>query len=407
MKTPVLLAAVFGTSLTSLTQCEKMRTSDQSATTPAAPARADQTPAPVPDETLAAPQGDAADLIQQRLGRDGSVRLKDGDTFRLSRGIVLGDGQSLSGAAVLVPEFDLPVDAGLANAAILIRGRGVLVEGVEIRKPFVDGSYGIGVAVSPGSRNVAIRGVSVSGYSARYGILAVESSELEISGCEVRDFMMDAAADMIADSPAGICLKRCTNAIVSHNRIFRIEAGPAGRASISPLRPDYGPQKYQPDHIFVGQCQGVAIVGNVMETSGEGIDVLLSSSCTISGNVIRDIWFQGIKMLGVSSTAVSGNFLSDCYQGIGLATHGAFNAECENNAVTGNVILNTGSPGSFGVPAPGRVKFGTTAGIYLHDTARNNIIANNVIRNTAEAAIMTAPITGNVEANLLQGNSTP
>ena len=405
MKAELCFTLLLGVSLPALTQCRK---ADESPVAPEAVATeaADQASAPSSEGILSASPGDASALIAQHLARTGAVRLRDGDVFRLSRGIVLGNGQSLSGAAVLVPDFEHPVEHS-GNTAIQIQGRDIRVEGVEIRKPFVDGSYGIGVAVRPGSRNIAIRNVTISGYSARYGILAVESSELEISGCEVRDFMMNAAADMISDSPAGICLKRCTNAIVSNNRIFRIEAGPEGRESVSPLSPKYGRQGYQPDHLFIGQCVAVSVVGNVMETSGEGIDVLLSSNCTISGNVIRDIWFQGIKMLGVSSTTVDGNFISDCYQGVGLATHSKFNAECENNVISDNVILNTGSPGSFGVPGPGRVKFGTTAGIDLHDTSKNNIVANNLIRNTSAEAVLEVPISGNLAANLVEGNLVP
>ena len=351
-------------------------------------------------------QGDATPVIAAALQKFGTVRLMDGATFRLGSSVRLASGQGLVGNAILVPDFDHPVESGMANAAILIAGNDVRVEGLTIRKPFKDGSYGIGVAVS-GRKNITLRNLEITGYSARYGILAFESSELEISGCTVRDFMMNASSDMISDSPAGVCLKRCTNAIVSNNRVFRIEAGPQGRESVSPLSPNYGRQKYQPDHFYIGQCVAVSMVGNVMETSGEGIDVLLSSNCTISGNVIRDIWFQGVKMLGVSSTTVDGNFISDCYQGVGLATHSRFNAECENNVITDNVILNTGSPGSFGIPGPGRVKFGTTAGIDLHDTSRNNIIANNLIRNTSAEAILEVPIAGNLAANLVEGNLVP
>ena len=357
---------------------------------------------------LASPeQGDATPVIAAALQKFGTVRLMDGATFRLGSSVRLASGQGLVGNAILVPDFDHPVESGMANAAVLIVGDDVRVEGLTIRKPFKDGSYGIGVAVTSGRKNITLRNLEISGYSARYGIFAVESSELEISGCTVRDFMMNASSDMISDSPAGICLKRCTNAIVSNNRVFRIEAGPEGRESVSPLSPKYGRQGYQPDHFYIGQCVAVSMVGNVMETSGEGIDVLLSSNCTISGNVIRDIWFQGVKMLGVSSTTVDGNFISDCYQGVGLATHSRFNAECENNVITDNVILNTGSPGSFGIAGPSRVNFGTTAGVDLHDTSKNNIVANNLIRNTSAEAVLEVPISGNLAANLVEGNLVP
>ncbi|MBC2593223.1 right-handed parallel beta-helix repeat-containing protein [Ruficoccus amylovorans] len=351
--------------------------------------------------------GDATALIQNALREHGIVRLRDGAEFHLQSPIRLTSGQGLVGSAVLIPEFESKEINANLSAAIVIHGKNVLLDGLEIRKPFVDGSYGIGVMVSSGSENITLRNLEISRYSARYGILVLESSSIEITGCTIRDFMMNVAADMISDSPAGICIKRCNNGIVSNNRVFRIKNGPAGRASISPLKPQYGKQGYQSDNIFIGSSTGFAVTGNVLETSGEGIDLLLSSSCTVTGNVIRDIWFQGIKMLGASNCTISGNYISDCYQGIGLATHRTYDAECENNSITGNVIRNTGTPGSFGVAAPGRVRYGETAGIDINDTSKNNVIANNVIAITSPDAEMTSAIRKNDEYNLIKNNILP
>ena len=350
---------------------------------------------------------DAAPALRAALLQSDDVRLLDGATYTIGSFVVIGSNKAVSGAASLVPTFDLPVQASDANATLILEGENIRLQGLSIAKPFIDGSYGIGVLVRPGSRNVSLRGLNISGYSARYGILAVESVGVEITGCTVRDFMMNVSSDMISDSPAGIALKRCTNSVVLNNEIRKIEVGPQGRASISPLVPTYGPQGYQSDHIFAGQCVGVLISGNTMETSGEGIDVLLSRQSTVSGNTIDDIWFQGVKMLGASSLNVSRNTISNCYQGIGLATHPLPGGECENNTVTGNSIFNTGTPGSFGVPAPGRVPYGVTAAIFLGGTSRSNTITFNTITNPDPVAQMTAAIQTNSQPNTITNNVVP
>lgn len=366
------------------------------------------------DAFLAAPlpSEDASPLIQAALEERGVVRLRDGDKFYLHSPIRLSSGQGLIGAAVLVPAFEpdiqfdgmIEMQSSGLNSAIIIQGKDIFLDGIKIRKSFVDGSYGVGVTVLH-SENVSLRNLEITRYSARYGISIIESTSIEVTGCIISDFMMDTVADTISDSPAGISLKRCKNGVISNNRVLRIENGPTGRAARSPFIPEYGPsQGYQSDNIFVGQSDGIAITGNVLETSGEGIDLLLSSNCTVTGNIIRDIWFQGIKMLGVSSTTVSGNLISDCYQGIGLASHLTRDAECANNVITGNVILNTGTPGSFEVRAPNRVNYSVPAGIDINDTSQNNIITNNVIRNIAADAEMTVAIRTNHEFNLIENN---
>ena len=350
---------------------------------------------------------DAAPALRAALLQSDNVRLLDGATYPIGSFVVIGSNKAVSGAASLVPTFDLPVQASDANATLILEGENIRLQGLSIAKPFIDGSYGMGVLVRPGSRNVFLRDLEISGYSARYGIIAVDSVGVEITGCTVRDFMMNASADMIRDSPAGIALKRCTNSVVLNNEIRQIEVGPQGRASISPLVPTYGPQGYQSDHIFAGQCVGVLISGNTMQTSGEGIDVLLSRQSTVTGNTIDDIWFQGVKMLGASSLNVSRNTISNCYQGIGLATHPLPGGECENNTVTGNSIFNTGTPGSFGVPAPGRVPYGVTAAIYVDGTSRSNTITFNTIANPDPSAQMTAAIQTNSQPNTITNNVVP
>ena len=293
-----------------------------------------------------------------------------------------------------------------SNAAIFAGGAGIRIEGVTLAKRFLDGSYGVGVLIAPGSRNVTLRNLEIHGYSARYGIHIVESENFEISGCVIRDFLMDTVADMILDSPAGIRVTRSRNGIISGNRILRIEVGPRGYASISPVRPGYGRQTYQSDHLTVMQCRSVAIVGNVLDTSGEGIDLLLSRECTVSANTIGNIWFQGIKMLGVRYCSVTGNVIRDCLQGIGLAGHAAMKTDCVGSTVTGNTILNPGAPGVFSVPAKERAGLGGAFGIEITGCCRDNVVSHNVVLDTQEKKTMALPIHQELEQqrNRVEGN---
>jgi hypothetical protein len=78
-----------------------------------------------------------------------------------------------------------------------------------------------------------------------------------------------------------------------------------------------------------------------------------------------------------------------------------------NNTVTGNSIVNTGTPGSFGVPAPSRVGYGVTAAIYLGNTSRSNTISFNTIVNPDPAAEMTTAIRTNSQFNTIANNVVP
>ena len=327
--------------------------------------------------------------------------------YRTTKQIKLSNGHGLTGDGVLNVDFDTR-KPDTANSAVLVDGNDVFIRGIRLRKKFIDGSYGCGIVVASGHKNIAIRDVDVSGYSARYGIHIIEGEDFQVTGCAIHDFMMNTFADMIADSPAGIRITRSKHGIVNNNRLSRIEVGPKGQASVSPLKPGYGPQGYQADHIAVVQCSNISITGNMLQTSGEGIDLLLSRNCAVSGNVIADIWFQGIKMLGVSRSSITGNTISDCYQGIGLADHDSFGAPCFGNTVVGNTVLDTGSSGSFNVPAATRVRYSGTYGIDLHEACDQNVIANNVILDTQKEKTMKGAIyRGSGKHNIYSSNVTP
>lgn len=381
------------------------------ATEPAPPvaARSDHGSLVTPRDFGGAGDGRTDDFAAvQKALKTGRVVGLSGGRYRITQGLEVPARGGLAGPGTLLQDFDnaeMPGKPGSHLAALRITGDGATLEGFRIEKKFIDGSYACGV-LAEHVRGVGIRNLDISGYSARYGIHLVECADFEIAGCHIHDFMMNAAADMIEDSPAGLRVTRSTNGIVTGNRILRIEVGPAGRDSLSPLRPNYGKQGYQSDCVTIQQGRRITLSGNVCTTSGEGIDMLLSEGCTLANNIVADIFFQGFKMLGVSYCTVTGNHLVDCYQGIGLAAHPGVKASAAGNSIQGNVIQNTGSPGSFGLPGAQRVRYSGTHGIDLHDDGcRDNVVVGNTIVDTQPVRTTDTGVrdhgTNNVVANNL------
>jgi parallel beta-helix repeat protein len=343
--------------------------------------------------------------LQTALNLGKHVALSHG-RFRTTRTIQVPASGSLRGPGLLIPDFDLLPPEEPGSAAAIVAFSNTLLSGFAIQKPFADGSYATGI-ISDHVQNTAIRGVEISGYSARYGIHIIDSENIEITDCYIHDFMMDASADMIADSPAGIRITRTHGGVVSGNRLFNIEVGPNGLQSISPIRPSYGPQGYQSDHMTIVQCSGITIEGNVCRTSGEGIDMLLSRSCVLRGNIISDIWFQGFKMLGVSFSVANGNFFSDCYQGIGFAYHSVVDLESSGNSTNANVFRDIGSPGSFGIPGSNRVSFGGAHAIDIHDRdfTRYNNVTDNLAMDTQTIKTTESVVrNGGGDTNVVENN---
>ncbi len=329
---------------------------------------------------------DDSSAVQSALDTGVVIDLAGG-TFRISRTMNLVDGGGIQGPGRIIQGFDLtpPSSPISTHAAVSGAGNQVLLQNFQIQKPVANGSYTNGIVLTQG-QGMVLKDLDISGYSARYGIHLIEVSNFEISGCHIHDFVMNTTADMIEDSPAGIRITRSQEGIVSGNRVLNIEVGSVGRESISPIRPEYGEQGYQSDCMTLQECSRVIVDGNVCQTTGEGVDLLLSKHCILSNNVISDTWHVGVKMLGVSFSNATDNHISDGYQGIQISYHPGFEAEGSGNTVNGNLIQNIGSPGSFGVPASER----DTDGIYgihirnhgIAEGCRYNIVSDNVIVDT-------------------------
>jgi parallel beta-helix repeat protein len=359
---------------------------------------------------------DDSTAVQAAIDTGDGVDLAGGK-FKITQVLRIASGSLIEGPGTLIQAFDLkpPSSPQTAHALLAGGGNNIRLANFRIAKTSGDGSYSNGVVLDNG-KEIVLHGLEISGYSARYGIHLIEVSNFEVSHCYIHDFMMNTSADMIEDSPAGLRITRSHHGIVSNNRILRIQVGPVGRESLSPIRPEYGKQGYQSDGMTIQESDRVTIEGNVCETAGEGIDLLLSRSCILSGNVISDNWLLGVKMLGVAFTTATDNHISDCYQGIQVAYHPGFETEASGNVLNGNLFRDIGSPGSFGVPASQR-SFGGIYGIHLRnvgepDGCRYNMVSDNVIvdtqvEKTTEAGVRNdAGETNRIEDNIFTDQVT-
>lgn len=353
------------------------------------------------------PGSNITEWLRERAAAGGITILPPGE-YVLSGTVKFGSGSGLQGPATLRIDFEgtppTEKDAfGGDNAALLASGTDIFFENLTIRKSFVDGSYGMGIMTENGSKDVTIRNVEISGYSARYGIHVIETDGFEISGCHIHDFMVNTAADMILDSPAGIRVSRSTHGVLNGNRIIDIEVGDVGVQSISPIRPAYGEQSYQSDNITMMECKDVAVVGNVLQTSGEGLDILLCSRITVVGNTIADQWNEGVKALGVSQSVIASNMIRDATVGIGLRRHMGVNYECWDNSITGNTILYTKQVFGFQTPGRSRRNVGHLAGIEM-SKANHLVITGNTISDVQEKPLLVDGIRGDCPDCIIDNN---
>lgn len=271
-----------------------------------------------------------------------------------------------------------------ANAAIDIRANDVYVEDLKLEGPGTDGNKATGF-YAENRTATRIKNCEITGYGVRYGVHFVDCTSPGVEFCFIHDFMMNVggvgAPDMIDNSPAGVRFTRCYEGYIRSNIFRRIEVGPSGRTSESELVPGYGAQGYQSDHITALDCNGTEITFNNMQTSGEGIDILLSSNLTVTDNYIYQIHGAGIKMLGTSSSDVSDNEIHRPCLGILMEDHPVFTSEvCRNNIIDGNLLGSIGSP-EFGDGSDRLPGSYNRTGIVLISGVRDNVISNTTTIN--------------------------
>lgn len=159
---------------------------------------------------------DDSNALQQTVSQGRICQLAS-HVYRITRRILLPADSGLIGPGEIRVDFDSSTP-DFQNVALLIQGDGVQIRSLLVNKVFLDGSYGIGIA-SEGRRDIALEGLEIRGYSARYGIHLIGCEMFMIRHCQIHDFLMNTTADMIADSPAGTRLTDCRYGIVTGNLV--------------------------------------------------------------------------------------------------------------------------------------------------------------------------------------------
>lgn len=335
----------------------------------------------IPDDST-----DDRAAIQAAINANTSVYFPPGE-YSIDGKLTVPAGRTLYGPesgppAIIRVRFDTLTNAN--NYALEVAGDDVTVRNLTISKDFVDGSYGVGI-LAQGRDGLTIQGVEISGYSARYGIHLIESTNFEIDSVYIHDFLMNQSdangigADMIQDSPAGIRITRSVGGRISNSRIHNIEVGPQGRASISEFVPGYGPQGYQSDAITLSDSSGIIVENNDLWNSGELVDLLVSDNSTVRNNTMQMAFLFGVKVIGSQDSVVEDNYIGDAAIGVWMGDHST-GEQSTGNQIDDNDLVNTGSPGIWDIPASSRLGF-AISGIYVDNDASGNTISNNDIYN--------------------------
>lgn len=128
--------------------------------------------------------------------------------------------------------------------------------------------------------------------------------------------------------------------------------------------------------IYLDHTYNITISSNSIDAADEdGIYTYESTNCTLNGNVIRDVFYMGIHLLGNSLyNSISNNICVDNGRGVSFSQVGiGLSDTCNYNTIIGNVCRDT------------RVGAARTQeyGIILYATALHNYIAHNILINNS------------------------
>ena len=240
-----------------------------------------------------------------------------------------------------------------------------------------DDSVCMAIALRDSLRST-VQGCDFTGFRKADGIIAVDSS----FDCAVVDnYIHDCEAN-------GLTNGQLSGVNVDDNRVASVasERLNISRNRIANLTVDatfLATNGYQTDGINVSNAASYAhtIVGNAIDTVGEGIDCF-GSYCTIAGNTITDAYLTGIKLIhGASYNAVVGNTITGlCKYGINLA--GGEIADTTHNLILGNVISGVNS-------ASNHTSSAVSAGVACDNSGtfdpESNLILGNIVANSPKA----------------------
>ena len=188
---------------------------------------------------------------------------------------------------------------------------------------------------------------------------------IRISNCLIEDYQRDGdkgGNDGEGIHGAGITLSFCKNFVVSGNRIIQHE--PSLQTNREEIKGPYAglKQNYQSTALEIISCLYGTVTGNLIDTSGQGIDLgggrcypgqttetgmRGSQHVTVTGNTIHNCYSTGIKLVnGASYNTISANtVLESGLVGIWLVPGATAHQDLtvvQGNVVMGNTVVNTG-----------------------------------------------------------------
>ncbi len=200
--------------------------------------------------------------------------------YRLSDSLYIPSNSGLRGTGTLVQSADVTT---LLNAKADTEARDIRIEGIRIEKRFVDNSVHEGIRLV-GTKQVRIHGVEVTGMSAVSGIYLNQCENFSIRDCYVHDFILSATSRPLPGGKGpdalGIHLRDSRFGQVIGNRIENLNVTLESAEAMD----------YQTDGINALSCRHVVFANNVVRNVGEGIDLCVCESCTVTGNVFEDCW---------------------------------------------------------------------------------------------------------------------
>lgn len=309
---------------------------------------------------------DDTEKIQDALDSGNGPIYLPAQTYKISGTLTVPSGSGLFGPGTLHQTADVTTIKNLNGSG---GNTDIYLEGLIIDKDFVNNSLADGIHME-NVTNLQVIGLEVTGLSARNGIEILTSSNFLVRDCYFHDFSADATGTLSDGDPVSIDViysRSSRDGQIIGNRIENMIGA-----------------NYQSDGIYASNSTNLVIADNRISNVGEGIDIGNTDHTTIVGNVVENADAFGIKVVnGSSYNTITGNSVNDTgIAGITVArgTH-ASHGYTEGNVVSGNVILNTGSRGTF--PNAGRagIKIEGDNELQSYVPRRNLIVGNMIIDN--------------------------
>jgi hypothetical protein len=251
------------------------------------------------------------------------------------------------------------------------------------------------------ANNVTVTRIEAWGFTKRPGIINVDSSfDCTISGNFIHDCTTNSATDgqitgiAVDDNLVGGVHSERIH--ITENKIRDMTVGAAFLASFG----------YETDGITVAKnaTRDLVIANNIIETVGEGIDTF-GLGATITGNVIRDAYIFGIKLVhGATGNSVVANIIDrPGLQGITCQGTDDLAQDTADNVIQANTIRDVNQANAWPTGATAALAIGDNLGTTW--LPRRNVFKDNKIFNTtAQKYVVAAESSFTGAGNVFEGN---